>query len=190
MSQVKTPSRGGCRVQPLEVLQSRGSAGVQLIQHCADADAVDPVELPGHVQCREHADPGDEVAGQQDRRGARLLGARHDLRRDVDQATGDAEVRRSALLCIVQSVQVVVPQRGDHRRVAVIGREAEIAAPHDGDGGRDAEFVGHPLRAADVAARDRQRQRRVPSTQDRGCPRPRLARTTQDQYRLHSALLI
>lgn len=83
-----------------------------------------------------------------------------------------------------QPVQPVVPERGDHRGVAAVGREAEIAAPQiDGRGRRGAESVGHPPRTIDVTTRDRQRQRRVPLAQEGGGPRARLARTTQDQYR-------
>ncbi|WP_257139204.1 hypothetical protein [Streptomyces sp. wa1002] len=189
MTQVKTPSR---RTSPAEVAVDHrcrsaipaGPPGVLFVQYGTDPDGVDPVEQPRRVQCREDDGTGAVVAGHQDRRGVRPLGARDDLRRDVHQAAGDAEVRQPATLREAHPVQPVVPERGDHGGVAAVGRKAEIAAPQiDGRGRRGAEPVGHPPRAVDVTARDRQRQCRVPSAQEGGGPRARLARTTQDQYR-------
>ena len=174
----------------LQVRDSRRSAGVGVVEGDTDTNRVDAVELARGLQCGENDDSRHQVAGDQNRCRTRPLRARDDLRADVEQAAGDAEVGQSVVLCVVQAVESVVPQCRDHRRVGGIG-ETEIAARQiDRDSGRGAEFVGHTLRPAEIATRDGQRQGRIPAAQQGGGVRPRLPRTAHDQYRfLHGEFL-
>lgn len=186
-------SRRGDGQQALHIRVRRGSAHVQFVQDGTDPDGVDPAEILGELQHREDDEPRVPVTGQQDRRGTGPLAARDDLGRDVRQTVGDAEVRQPPVLREAESVQAVIPDRRDDRRVGEIGGEAEVAPPQiDGHGRRTAELVGHAPGAIEIAARDGQRQRGVPPAQDGGGSRTRLPGTAQDQYRfpvLHDDVL-
>ncbi|MFC7714557.1 hypothetical protein [Nonomuraea recticatena] len=108
------PRRGDGR-PALQIRYPRGPADVCFVEYGADPDGVDPVELPGRVQRREDDETGEIVAGHQDRCPARPLGARDDLRCDVHQTAGDAEVGQPAALRVAQPVQAGVPHGRDHR---------------------------------------------------------------------------
>jgi hypothetical protein len=91
------------------------------------------------------------------------------------------------ILRVVQAVVMRVPQGGDDGRVAPVGGQAEIAAAQIGrHGGGSAELVGDLLRAAEVAAGDRQRQVRVPAAKQCGRVGARLAGPAQHQYCVHN----
>ncbi|MFC9472385.1 hypothetical protein ACFTS5_09340 [Nocardia sp. NPDC056952] len=167
-----------------QIGDSRGPAGVGVIERDADSDRVDPVELARGIQRGEHDGSRHQMAGYQNRCRTGPLRARDDLRADVEQAAGDAEVGQAALLRVVQAVEPVVPQGCDDRGVVGVG-ETEVAARQiDRHCRGSAEGVGYPLRTTEITARDGQRQGRMPSTQQGRGVRPRLSRPAQDQYRL------